>query len=136
MSCGAHGSCPAGPLRSRRQLANQLARSDATIVLLHGDLTPSNILDGGTERGLVAIDPSPCLGDAAFDAVDLIPWQAEDLETIDARIDQMAATGAVDAERLFSWCAAFASMSALELASQGNGSRDASRALLELASQA
>jgi streptomycin 6-kinase len=119
-----------------RRLANQLAQSDATIVLLHGDLTPSNILDGGTERGLVAIDPSPCLGDAAFDAVDLILWQAEDLETIEVRIERMAATGAVDAERLISWCAAFASMSALELASQGTGSREAGRALLDLASQA
>jgi streptomycin 6-kinase len=119
-----------------RRLANQLAQSDATIVLLHGDLTPSNILDGGTERGLVAIDPSPCLGDAAFDAVDLILWQAEDLETIEVRIERMAATGAVDAERLISWCAAFASMSALELASQGNDTRNASRALLDLASHA
>jgi streptomycin 6-kinase len=119
-----------------RRLANQLAQSDATIVLLHGDLTPSNILDGGTERGLVAIDPSPCLGDAAFDAVDLILWQAEDLETIEVRIERMAKTGAADAERLFSWCAAFASMSALELASQGNGTGNASRALLDLASQA
>jgi streptomycin 6-kinase len=42
--------------------------------VLHGDLTPSNILDGGAERGLVAMDPAPCLGDAAFDAVDLILW--------------------------------------------------------------
>jgi streptomycin 6-kinase len=31
-------------------------------------LTPSSILDGGAERGLVAIDPAPCLGDPAFDA--------------------------------------------------------------------
>jgi streptomycin 6-kinase len=27
------------------------------------------MLDGGDKRGLVAIDPAPCLGDAAFDAV-------------------------------------------------------------------
>ena len=127
---------PPGLYDRGRRLANQLAQSDATIVLLHGDLTPSNILDGGTERGLVAIDPSPCLGDAAFDAVDLILWQAEDLETIEVRIERMAGTGAMDAERLISWCAAFASMSALELASQGTGIRNVSRALLDLASQA
>ena len=48
--------------------------------MLHGDLTPGNILDGGTERRLVAIDPAPCLGDAAFDAVDLILWQAGNLD--------------------------------------------------------
>ena len=118
-----------------RRLANRLAKDDATVVLLHGDLTPSNILDGGTERGLVAIDPAPCLGDAAFDAVDLMLWQAEDPETIEARIEQMAATGVVDAERLLGWCTAFAAMSALELASQGNDSPDAVRPLMDLASR-
>jgi streptomycin 6-kinase len=53
-------------------LATRLAQHDGPVVLLHGDLTPSNILDGGAGRGLVAIDPAPCLGDAAFEAVDLI----------------------------------------------------------------
>src|SRR5260370_961646 len=53
--------------------------------MLHGDLTPGNILDGGARRGLVAIDPAPCLADAAFDAVDLILWQADGLGTIEAR---------------------------------------------------
>ncbi len=119
-----------------RRLATRLAQHDSPIVLLHGDLTPSNILDGGAERGLVAIDPAPCLGDAAFDAVDLILWQADDLETIAARIERLAAATGVDAGRLLGWCVAFAAMSALELASQGNGPRAGIDALLELASQA
>jgi streptomycin 6-kinase len=59
-------------------LATRLAQHKLPIVPLHGDLTPRNILDGGAERGLVAIDPTPCVGDAAFDAVDLILWQADD----------------------------------------------------------
>jgi streptomycin 6-kinase len=59
-----------------RRLATALAADPPQTVLLHGDLTPSNILDGGPERGLVAIDPAPCLGDSAFDAVDLVLWQA------------------------------------------------------------
>ena len=42
-----------------RRLATRLAQDDARTVLLHGDLTPSNLLDGGAERGLVAIDPHP-----------------------------------------------------------------------------
>jgi streptomycin 6-kinase len=119
-----------------RRLATRLARLESPIVLLHGDLTPSNILDGGAERGLVAIDPAPCLGDAAFDAVDLILWQADDLETIEARTERLAAATNVDAERLFGWCVAFAAMSALDLASQGNGPRARIEAHLELASQA
>jgi streptomycin 6-kinase len=118
------------------RLATRLAQHDSPIVLLHGDLTPSNILDGGAERGLVAIDPAPCLGDPAFDAVDLILWQADDLETIAARIERLAAATGVDAERLSGWCVAFAGMSALDLASQGNGPRAGIDAVLELASRA
>ena len=118
-----------------RALATRLARHDLPTVLLHGDLTPSNVLDGGAERGLVAIDPAPCLGDAAFDAVDLILWQADDLETIQARAERLAAATGMEARRLLAWCAAFAGMSALEMASQG---APAARieALLRLASRA
>ena len=119
-----------------RQLATRLAQQDSPIVLLHGDLTPSNILDGGVKRGLVAIDPAPCLGDAAFDAVDLILWQADDLETIAARIERLARATGVDAGRLLGWCVAFAGMDALDRASQGNGPRIGIDALVELASQA
>jgi len=81
---------------------------------------PSNILDGGAERGLVTIDPAPCLGDAAFDADDLILWQADDLATIEARAQRLARAAGMDARRLLDWCAAFAGMFALELASQAN----------------
>jgi streptomycin 6-kinase len=118
------------------RLAARLARRDGPAVLLHGDLTPSNVLDGGATRGLVAIDPAPCVGDAAFDAVDLILWQAGDLETVQARTKRLAAATGIDAERFFNWCVAFAAMAALELASQRNGPSDRIRALLELASQA
>lgn len=119
-----------------RALANRLASDDRPVVLLHGDLTPGNILDGGAERGLVAIDPAPCLGDAAFDAVDLILWQADDLSTIHERCERLAAAAGLDADRLAGWCAAFAAMSALELASQGNGTGARFAAVLALASQA
>jgi hypothetical protein len=68
-----------------------------------------------------------------FDAVDLILGQADDLETIEARVDELAAAAGVDAERLFGWCAAFAAMSARELASQGNAAHARIQALLELA---
>jgi streptomycin 6-kinase len=118
-----------------RRLATGLARDTSPIVLLHGDLTPSNILDGGAERGLVAIDPAPCLGDAAFDAVDLILWQADDLETIEERSERLGAATGSDAERLLGWCVAFAGMTAQELASQGDGTDPRIDALLGLAAQ-
>jgi streptomycin 6-kinase len=118
------------------RLADRLARRDGPAVLLHGDLTPSNILDGGPRRGLVAIDPAPCLGDAAFDAVDLILWQADDLATIGARAGRLAAATGVAAERYSGWCVAFAAMAALELASLAGADSERVQALLELASQA
>jgi streptomycin 6-kinase len=118
-----------------RERATRLARHDIPIVVLHGDLTPSNILDGGAERGLVAIDPAPCLGDAAFDAVDLILWEADDLETVEARAQRLAAAADMDVRRLLDWCSAFAGMCALELANEGNVRHARVEALLELASQ-
>jgi streptomycin 6-kinase len=42
-----------------RHLATRLAGRVPPTAVLHGDLTPSNILDGGPHRGLVAIDPAP-----------------------------------------------------------------------------
>jgi streptomycin 6-kinase len=118
------------------RLAIRLAQQEPSGVLLHGDLTPSNILDGGPARGLVAIDPAPCLGDAAFDAVDLILWQADNLATIEARTSSVASAAGLDEERLLGWCAAFAAMSALELATQPDRRLARVEALLELAKQA
>ena len=117
-------------------LATRLAEQDDEPVLLHGDLTPRNILDGGAERGLVAIDPTPCRGDTAFDAVDLILWQADDLKAIRARAEVVAASIGVEAGRLHAWCCAFAGMLALELAAEGNIPRARIEALRNLASQA
>jgi len=49
-----------------------------------------NLLDDGGERGLVAIDPAPCLGDPAFDAIDLVFWRADDAGTIATRAERLA----------------------------------------------
>jgi hypothetical protein len=89
-----------------------------------------------SQRVAYLFDPAPCLGDAAFDAVDLLLWQAEDLGTIQARTGRLAAATGVDPERLSGWCAAFAAMIALELASQGTGPGGRIDALLKLASRA
>ena len=119
-----------------RRLAARLARSDLPAVLLHGDLTPTNILDGGEERGLVAIDPAPCVGDAAFDAVDLVLWRAGDVETVEGRVERLAPAIGADTERLLGWCIAFAGMTALELASSADPPRRRIDAAVALAARA
>jgi hypothetical protein len=73
----------------------------------------------------VAIDPAPCLGDdLAFDAIDLLLWQAEEVATIAARTELLAPAIGAEANHLFQWCSAFAAMTALEMAESPDASAD------------
>jgi streptomycin 6-kinase len=119
-----------------RELATRLAESVPPTGLLHGDLTPSNILDGGAQRGLIAIDPAPCLSeDLAFDAIDLLLWQADDEEMIVARIELLAHAIGANSDHLLEWCTAFAAMTALELAESPDASADHIQTQLALAAR-
>jgi streptomycin 6-kinase len=122
-----------------RRLAARLAAEPPSTVLLHGDLTPVNVLDGG-ERGLVAIDPAGCFGDPAYEAIDLLVWRAPDITTIEARAADLAPAIGVAEARLLDWCVAFAGMFAIDLAGPGQRHDDSWRdqvpPLLRLASQA
>jgi streptomycin 6-kinase len=119
-----------------RDLALRLAAEASPTVLLHGDLTPANVLDGGPERGLVAIDPAPCVGDPAFDAIDLLLWRAGDAEAIATRAEPLPPAIGADPGRLFDWCAAFAGMAALEIAERSGGFRELVEPLLAMSARA
>lgn len=98
---------------ARLSRAHELARALATPdqvppVLLHGDLHPGNVLDGGTGRGLIAIDPRPCVGDPAFDVVDWVFWLTSEPGTWNVRARELAAALHLDPQRIMDWCAAFA----------------------------
>jgi streptomycin 6-kinase len=99
-----------------RRAAVALAAEPASRTVLHGDLTPANVLDGGSDRGFVAIDPAPCYGDPTFDAVDLLMWQTDDLPTLAERSGALGRHLGLPQHRALDWCAAFAAMNALELA--------------------
>ena len=119
-----------------RALALRLAASPARTVLLHGDLTPVNVLDGGAERGFVAIDPAACVGDPGFEAVDFVLWRAQDVEAITARAAALAPAIATDPARLLDWCIAFAGMIAIERAELPGAPPGEVEALVALAARA
>lgn len=81
---------------------------DGPVGLVHGDLHPGNVLRAGG-RGVVAIDPRPCRGDQAMDAVDWMLTDVTDEQALDRRIDWLARTvAAVDPVRVGAWCQAMA----------------------------
>lgn len=89
-------------------LARELA-VEGPVGLVHGDLHPGNVLRAKGERGVVAIDPRPCWGDRATDAVDWMLSDVVDELDLDRRIDWLARdVPAVEPARVRAWCQAFA----------------------------
>jgi streptomycin 6-kinase len=91
-----------------------------------------NVLDGGAGRGLVAIDPRPCVGDPALDAVDWVFHGARGPAEWEPRSRELAAALGCHPERLWQWCRAFAAMLAASRAARGAAAGDVA-ALLKIA---
>lgn len=122
-------------LAHAHRLARELA-SGGTRGLLHGDLHLQNLLQGGPGRGLVAIDPRPCLGDLAWDAIDWTLDRATSMAEIDDRIGQLCAmVPALDRGRLWRWCQAIAPVIAV-LQLRRRPPDDTTRLMLRLAAAA
>ena len=93
--------------------------------LLHGDLHLGNILRVGLGRGIVAIDPRPCVGDPAMDLADLAMTGASTEEAIRSRCRQLAELAhPSDADRLWLWCCSFAPIMAVSLARRSGRAED------------
>jgi streptomycin 6-kinase len=99
---------PAAEFDRAHALARELAVDPGEPVLLHGDLHPGNVLDGGARRGLVAVDPRACAGDPAFDAADWVLLGAENRRDVERNLDALAPAAGGDPARLAGWCAVFA----------------------------
>ncbi len=96
------------------RLAQELATSGDR-GLVHGDLHPANVLDAGPVRGLVVIDPRPCLGDRTFDAIDWALARATTAAGLAERIHRLCALiPDLDGERLRRWCQATAVIIAVQ----------------------
>lgn len=81
---------PASMLHRGHAQARCLVSENDNDVLLHGDLHPGNVMEGGESRGLVAVDPRACVGDPAFDAVDWLVWRAESVTEVERRATILA----------------------------------------------
>ena len=114
----AAGRVPPGLVQDARLAACALA-GDGPVRLVHGDLHPGNVLRGGPGRGVVAIDPRPCLGDPAFDAVDWVLAGGGGEAAVQNRIDRLAGyLDDVDADRVWAWCRGLAVVVAVSLLSR------------------
>jgi streptomycin 6-kinase len=102
------GLVPPGLVDRAQRRALALA-ADGPAGLVHGDLHPANVLDGGPGRGLVAIDPRPSVGDPDWDAVDWAMTRAASRAEMQDRIAQLARlVPGLDAGRVWGWCRAAA----------------------------
>lgn len=126
---------PASLLHHGHAWARALAHgaSEGERVPLHGDLHPGNVLDGGPERGLVAVDPRACLGDPAADGVDWVLWRTQSCDEARTRAAELAEAMGVPAERLMEWCRALAPVYAVALADRGRADGKQFAFLMELA---
>ncbi|MFK0187603.1 aminoglycoside phosphotransferase family protein [Streptomyces rubiginosohelvolus] len=113
------------------QRCERLLDTEATSVLLHGDLHLGNVLDGGSSRGLMAIDPKACVGDPCFDAVDYVVAGAG-LEGVEVRCTRVAAACGLDGDRLHAWSRVIAPFAAIAHLGAGSGEETAIHELLAL----
>ncbi|WP_093811079.1 aminoglycoside phosphotransferase family protein [Streptomyces sp. Ncost-T6T-1] len=112
------------------QRCERLLDTEATTVLLHGDLHLGNVLDGGADRGLLAIDPKACVGDPCFDAVDYVVAGAG-LEGVEARCMRVAAACGLDGDRLHAWSRVIAPFAAIAHLGAGSGADGGEEAAID-----
>ncbi|GAA3563640.1 aminoglycoside phosphotransferase family protein [Amycolatopsis ultiminotia] len=105
----AEARLPLDTLHTGLARAEELAVS-GPVALVHGDLHPGNVLDAGPARGIVAIDPRPCTGDPAFDAVDWAVLPMTGGATLNDGLDRMPRE---DRDRVRAWCVALAPLVAM-----------------------
>lgn len=115
-----------------------LPRTADRSVLLHHDLHPGNILLD-VERGWLAIDPKPQVGDPHFDPVQLVLQSSDPLDdpdparTVRRRVERLSVLLDLDADRLAAWglarCVEWAH-NGLLLGNRDSATRHARRAAL------
>lgn len=105
-------------VRHGQALFVQLAASQRQTTLLHGDLHHYNVLSDA-RRGWLAIDPKGVIGDVEYEIGAILrnPIERPDLftslDTINSRLQRLAAALRLDGERVLQWAFAQAVLSAI-----------------------
>jgi streptomycin 6-kinase len=100
---------PAKTLQKARELRDQLLKTAASDVLLHGDLHHDNILQNGNDW--VVIDPKGVIGESAYEVAAFIRNPMPELLTHDSspniihnRITRFAELLELPSQRILDWC--------------------------------
>lgn len=100
---------PAQTLQKARELRDQLLKTAASDVLLHGDLHHDNILQNGNDW--VVIDPKGVIGESAYEVAAFIRNPMPELLTHDDapniihnRITRLAGLLELPSQRILDWC--------------------------------
>ncbi|RNL84603.1 aminoglycoside phosphotransferase family protein [Halostreptopolyspora alba] len=123
---------PAAYLHHGHARVRALAEANDEGVMLHADLHPGNVLDGGPERGLVAVDPRACIGDAAADTPDWVLWKATSVAEVERRAATLAAALGIPQSRVIAWARACAPMYAITEVERGREREEPFAMLMEL----
>ena len=111
-----------GILRCSLSALSELVSEEREITVLHGDLHHENVLDFGSERGWLAIDPKGLLGERGFDfaAMFLNPDLADpsrpvatDRKRFLRRLEVVAGAGNLERQRLLKWILAWSGLSSV-----------------------
>jgi streptomycin 6-kinase len=97
-----------------RGMADPLLERSTPPVLLHGDLHPENVLNGG-DRGWLAIDPKGIVGAREFDYCNIFTnWTPQEaIGHFDARLDLVARVASIDRIDLLHWVASWSALSGI-----------------------
>ena len=104
----------------------QLLASPRDVTQLHGDLHHENVLDGGAQRGWLAIDPKGLLGDRGYDFANIACNPERDLDVVTSpgrllrQAGIIAETAGYERHRLLQWILAYAGLSAAWILDDGD----------------
>lgn len=115
-----------GILQPALAVAEHLLADTRDPTVLHGDLHHENVLDFGSGRDWLAIDPKGLYGDRGYDFANIVCNPERDLDIVTSpgrllrQVDVIAAAAGYDRTRLMQWILSYAGLSAAWILDDGD----------------